>query len=181
MRSARPFGYIFADGRKQRDPLTPPEPSAPKPPFAIRAARPGDEAGLFELIRALAVYERLEHAVTGSAEDLGKHLFAPNARVEALVAESLGHMLGFALFFSSYSTFLARHGVYLEDLFVLEAQRRHGIGRALLGEVRRIAESRGAGRLEWSVLDWNQSAIDFYRSVGAEVLPDWRICRIRFG
>lgn len=147
----------------------------------IRAARAGDEVVLFDLIRALSVYERLEHAVTGSAEQLGRDLFAPSAKIEALIAELGGRAVGFALFFPSYSTFLTRHGVYLEDLFVLEPYRQQGIGRALLTEVKRLAEARGAGRLEWSVLDWNQSAIDFYRDFGAELLPDWRICRVRFG
>jgi GNAT superfamily N-acetyltransferase len=149
--------------------------------YSIRAARPGDERALFDLIRALSVYERLEHVVSGNAEQLGRDLFSPNAKIEALIAEIDERAVGFALFFTSYSTFLTRHGVYLEDLFVLEAHRRQGIGRALLTEVKRIAQARGAGRLEWSVLDWNQSAIDFYRAFGAELLPDWRICRVRFG
>jgi GNAT superfamily N-acetyltransferase len=133
---------------------------------------------LFELVKQLAVYEHLEHALRGSARELGQHLFGERPSAEALVAESGERLLGFALFFGTYSTFLTRPGIYLEDLFVLESERRRGIGRALLTEVRRIAEARGAGRLEWSVLDWNQDAIRFYRNFGAEVLPDWRICRL---
>ncbi|HWA71363.1 MAG TPA: GNAT family N-acetyltransferase [Polyangiaceae bacterium] len=144
----------------------------------IRAARPGDERGLFELVQQLAVFEQLSHVVSGSAEALGRHLFGERPAVEAIVAEAADRLLGFALFFGTYSTFLTRPGVYLEDLFVLESERGKGIGRALLSEVRRIAEARGAGRLEWSVLDWNENAIRFYRGFGAEVLPDWRICRI---
>jgi GNAT superfamily N-acetyltransferase len=94
------------------------------------------------------------------------------------VAEWEGAIVGFALFFANYSTFLTQPGIYLEDLFVLPQYRRQGIGRALLSSVAEIAKARGAGRLEWSVLDWNQSAIAFYEKMGADVLPDWRICRV---
>lgn len=151
------------------------------PGVVIRAARRGDQQALFELIRELAVFERLEQGVTGSAAELAEHLFGERPVAEAIVAERDGGALGFALFFTSYSTFLTRPGLYLEDLFVRESERGQGIGRALLAEVRRIAEARGAGRLEWSVLDWNENAIRFYEQVGATVLPDWRICRIRLG
>jgi len=146
--------------------------------WSIRAARPGDEGRLFELVNALARYERLAHAVTGSAEALGRHLFGERPLIEALLAEEAGVALGYALFFSTYSTFLTQPGVYLEDLFVLETHRRRGIGRALLSEVKRVAAARGAGRLEWTVLDWNANAIAFYESFGARVLPDWRLCRV---
>ena len=159
-----------------------PEPSQGSPPsarFSIRAALPGDEGALFDLVKALARYEQLEHAVTGSAQALRAHLFGDHPSAEALLAEDdSGAAIGFALFFSTYSTFLTRPGIYLEDLFVRESHRRRGVGRALLSEVRRIAEARGAGRLAWTVLDWNASAIAFYRSFGAEVLPDWRLCRV---
>jgi len=138
----------------------------------------GDEVALFALVQALAGYERLEHAVTGSAEALGRHLFGERPVVEALLAEADGKAIGYALFFATYSTFLTRPGLFLEDLFVLESHRRAGVGRALLTEVRRLAEARGAGRLEWSVLDWNASAIAFYESFGAVLLPNWRICRV---
>jgi GNAT superfamily N-acetyltransferase len=133
---------------------------------------------LFELVQQLAVFERLADKVSGSAEALARHLFGERPAAEAIVAETGERLLGFALFFGTYSTFLTRPGVYLEDLFVLESERGKGIGRALLSEVRRIAEARGAGRLEWSVLDWNENAIRFYRAFGADVLPDWRICRV---
>jgi GNAT superfamily N-acetyltransferase len=145
---------------------------------SIRRARSGDEHALFELVKALSRYERLEHAVRGSADTLGRDLFGPLPAAEALLAERGDEAVGFALFFSSYSTFLTKPGVYLEDLFVLESERGNGVGRALFDEVRRQAEARGAGRLEWSVLDWNAPAITFYEKLGATVLPDWRICRI---
>ncbi|HEY2901466.1 MAG TPA: GNAT family N-acetyltransferase [Polyangia bacterium] len=152
--------------------------------FSIRPAVEGDQRALFELIRALARFERLEEAVTGSADELGRHLFGDGAAgarplAEALLAEVAGAPVGFALFFTNYSTFLTRPGIYLEDLFVLENHRRQGVGQALLAAVRRIAEARGAGRLEWTVLDWNADAIAFYRRIGADVLPDWRLCRVR--
>ncbi|HVR63588.1 MAG TPA: GNAT family N-acetyltransferase [Polyangia bacterium] len=146
----------------------------------IRAAAPGDEHVLFELICSLARFEKLDHTVTGSAAALRAHLFGPRAAAEALLAEEDGGAVGFALFFPTYSTFLTKPGIWLEDLFVLETHRRRGIGRALLAEVRRIAEARGAGRLEWSVLDWNQNAIALYTRFGAQVLPEWRICRLTF-
>jgi GNAT superfamily N-acetyltransferase len=145
---------------------------------SIRPAQPGDEGRLFELVKALARYERLEHAVTGSAEALGRHLFGERPVIEALLAEERGVAVGYALFFGTYSTFLTQPGLYLEDVFVLETHRRRGIGRALLSEVKRVAVARGAGRLEWTVLDWNANAIAFYEGFGAQVLPDWRICRV---
>lgn len=148
--------------------------------FTIRAARPGDEAALFELIRELAEFERLTHLVTGSPAELGRDLFGEHPVAEALLAERDSVALGFALFFRSYSTFLTRPGLYLEDLYVRESERGRGIGKALLERVIAIARERGAGRLEWSVLDWNARAIAFYEKMGAKVLPDWRICRVTF-
>jgi GNAT superfamily N-acetyltransferase len=153
-------------------------PAASHPPARIRPAVPGDERVLFELIRLLARYERLELAVTGNARDLGEHLFGQRPLVEALIAEEGASAIGFALFFGTYSTFLTRPGIHLEDLFVLESHRGRGVGRALLAEVRRIAEARGVGRLEWTVLDWNAGAIAFYERMGAKILPDWRTCRV---
>jgi GNAT superfamily N-acetyltransferase len=146
----------------------------------IRRAVAGDEQKLFALIGELARYERLAREVTGDAATLAAHLFGDQPLAEALLAEDGGRAIGYALFFTTYSTFLTRPGLYLEDLFVLEGERRRGIGRALLTEVKRLAQERGAGRLEWTVLDWNESAIAFYRGFGAEVLPDWRLCRVRF-
>ena len=146
--------------------------------FTLRPAQRGDEHGLFLLIQALAEYEELSHAVRGSEAELGEDLFGTRPVAEACVVESEGRLVAFALFFSNYSTFLTRAGLYLEDIFVLPSYRRQGIGKALLARVAAVAVERNAGRLEWSVLSWNQSAISFYESVGASVLPDWRICRI---
>jgi len=152
--------------------------------YSIRPAVPGDEATLFRLIQSLAAYARLSHEVSGTAEALREHLFGARPAAEALVAEheadGAREAVGFALFFTNYSTFRTRPGLYLEDLFVVEAHRRHGVGRALLAEVIRTAEARGAGRLEWTVLQWNESAIAFYRGLGADVLPDYRVCRVSF-
>ena len=148
------------------------------PQFTIRPARPEDVSTLFELIKALADYEKLADQVTGSAEQLRSHLFGAHPCIEAIVAESEGQAIGFALFFTHYSTFLTKPGLYLEDLFVLPDYRSYGIGKALLSELAKLARSRNYGRLEWSVLDWNESAIGFYQRIGATVLPDWRICRV---
>jgi GNAT superfamily N-acetyltransferase len=146
--------------------------------FVIRKAERGDERGIFELIRALAEYEKLADRVTGSAENLGEHLFGARPACEALVAKRDGAMVGYALFFGSYSTFLTAPGVYLEDLFVLPNERRRGIGAALLSAVAKIALERGAARLEWSVLDWNTPALAFYEKLGAEKLDDWTVHRV---
>ena len=146
--------------------------------FSIRPARPGDEHGIFALVRALAEFEKLSDAVTGSAELLAQHLFGARPAAEALVVELSGELVAFALLFHNYSTFLTQPGLYLEDVFVLPAQRRLGIGRALLRALARLAVDRGCGRFEWSVLDWNANAIAFYEGLGANVLPDWRICRV---
>jgi GNAT superfamily N-acetyltransferase len=147
-------------------------------PLTIRSAIPSDGPILFELIQALAAYEKLSHGVTGSADRLEKHLFGDRPYAEAILAEWEGKTVGFALYFPNYSTFLTQPGIYLEDLFVLPAYRRRGIGKALFIHLAQLAVERGAGRLEWSVLDWNQPAIKFYKSIGALILDDWRICRM---
>ncbi|MEA5582021.1 GNAT family N-acetyltransferase [Nodularia harveyana UHCC-0300] len=144
----------------------------------LRFAEPADSEALFDLIKGLAEYEKLSHAVTGNALDLHEHLFGSPKYVEAILAEYAGQAVGFALFFSNYSTFLTKPGIYLEDLFVLPEYRRQGIGKALLSKLAQIAVERNCGRLEWSVLDWNESAQAFYRSMGATILDDWRICRV---
>lgn len=146
--------------------------------YNIRQAQRADAIAIFNLIQELAVFEKLTHQVTGTPEALADHLFGTPACAEAIVAESQGQLVGFALFFKTYSTFLTKPGLYLEDIFVREAYRSQGIGKALLKAVAQIAQERGYGRLEWSVLDWNESAIAFYEKMGAEVLPDWRICRV---
>ena len=148
------------------------------PELKIRSAQPSDVPAIFKLIKALAEYEKLSHAVTGSADALQEHLFGQRPYAEAILAEWQEIPAGFALFFCNYSTFLTKPGIYLEDLFVLPEYRRQGIGKAILTYLAQVAVERDAGRLEWSVLDWNQSAIEFYQSMGASVLPDWRICRV---
>lgn len=144
----------------------------------IRPATPEDIPVLFQLIQALAEYEKLTHLVTGTAEALNSHLFGDRPHAEAILAELDGLSVGFALFFPNYSTFLTKPGLYLEDIFVLPEYRRQGIGNAMLTYVAKLAFEREAGRLEWSVLDWNRSAIDFYEKMGATVLEEWRICRV---
>ncbi len=144
----------------------------------LRSATPADVPVLFCLIQALAEYEKLSHAVTGNAEALSEHLFGRHPYAEAVLAEYAGQPAGFALFFSNYSTFLTQPGIYLEDLFILPEYRRQGIGKAMLSYLAQLAVERGCGRLEWSVLDWNEPAIAFYRRMGASVLDDWRICRV---
>jgi GNAT superfamily N-acetyltransferase len=144
----------------------------------IRPAQPDDVTVLFELIQGLAEYENLSAAVTGNAEQLKEHLFGEPKYIEAILAEINGKGVGFALFFHNYSTFLTKPGIYLEDLFVLPEYRRQGIGKSLLQKLAQIAVARNCGRLEWSVLDWNVSAQKFYRSMGADILQDWRICRV---
>lgn len=152
--------------------------SHPNSMFEIRAATPADVPAIFSLIQALAEYEKLSHEVTGSIEQLHTHLFGEKPFVEAIVAIVDQKAIGFALYLHNYSTFLTKPGIYLEDLFVLPEYRGHGIGKALLTQLAQIAIERDCGRLEWSVLDWNESAIGFYQRMGATVLPDWRICRV---
>ncbi|PZO43224.1 MAG: GNAT family N-acetyltransferase [Pseudanabaena frigida] len=150
-----------------------------QPQFKIRLATIQDVPAIFSLILALADYEKLADKVTGDIETLQTDLFGENPCIEAIVAEiEPNQIVGFALFFTSYSTFLTRRGIYLEDLFVLSEYRGMGIGKALISNLAQIAVSRGYGRFEWSVLDWNEPAIAFYTRIGAEVLPDWRICRV---
>jgi len=144
----------------------------------LRPVEPADVPALFRLIQALAEYEKLSHAVTGNADALCEHLFGSQPYAEAILAEYAGQAVGFALFFPNYSTFLTLPGIYLEDLFVMPEYRRLGIGKAILSYLAQLAVARGCGRLEWSVLDWNEPAIAFYRCMGASVLNEWRICRV---
>jgi GNAT superfamily N-acetyltransferase len=146
--------------------------------FDIRPARPEDVGVIHAMIGALAEYEKLAHLCIASEADLDAALFGPRPAAEALIARKDGVPAAFALFFHNYSTFLGRRGLWLEDLFVLPAHRRQGCAQALLRALAAIARERNCGRFEWAVLDWNASAIDFYRSLGATVLPDWRIVRV---
>jgi GNAT superfamily N-acetyltransferase len=139
----------------------------------IRPATPSDVSALHALIRELALYERLEHQAVGTTEDLQTHLFGTRPYAEALVAEDDGRVVGFALFFHNYSTFLARPGLYLEDLFVLPEHRRKGHGRALLRELAGVAVQRRCGRFDWSVLHWNEPAMRFYAALGAQRMGEW--------
>lgn len=148
------------------------------PDLTLTPATPEDVPVVFDLIKALAAYEKLSHEVTGTTQQLAQALFGDRTYAEAILARWQGQPVGFALFFHNFSTFLAQPGLYLEDLFVLPDYRGKGIGKALLCYLADLAVERGCGRLEWSVLDWNQPAIDFYQHMGATVLPDWRICRV---
>jgi GNAT superfamily N-acetyltransferase len=146
--------------------------------LTIRFAEQADVPVLFQLIVGLAKYENLAHEVVGSEALLETHLFGDRPYIEALLAEVDGNPAGFALFFYNYSTFLTKPGIYLEDLFVMPDYRSQGIGKALLSYLAKLAVERDCGRVEWSVLDWNEPAIGFYQRMGATVLPDWRICRV---
>jgi GNAT superfamily N-acetyltransferase len=130
------------------------------------------------MIRSLADFERLAHLCTASESDLGDALFGAHPAAEALIAFDAAQAAGFALFYQTFSTFLGRRSLWLEDLFVRAPCRGRGCARALLRALASIAVERGCGRFEWAVLDWNARAIDFYRGLGAEVLPDWRIVRL---
>jgi len=148
------------------------------PACTIRFAEPRDTPTIFGLIAALAEYERLGHAVTGTEAELREHLFGARTFAEVLLAEVDGENVGFALFFHNYSTFLTRPGIYLEDLFVLPERRGRGYGKALLSCLARIATERGCGRLEWSVLNWNEPSIAFYTSLGAAQMGEWTVNRV---
>ena len=143
----------------------------------IRDAARGDVPAIHGLIRELAVYEKLDHLCTGTAQALEQSLFGAHRSADVLVAQVGDEIVGFALFFPTFSTFLARPGLWLEDLYVKPAHRSHGIGARLLRAVAGVAIERGCGRFEWAVLDWNAPAIGFYERLGATVLPDWRLAR----
>ncbi|MFP5397716.1 MAG: N-acetyltransferase family protein [Gammaproteobacteria bacterium] len=148
----------------------------------LRPAAPADLGAVVALIGELAAFERLTHLLQVTPEALHPHLFGDRPVAECLVAEvdrdGGAAVVGFALFFTNFSTFLGKPGLYLEDLYVQPAVRGRGIGRALLERLGALAVARGCGRFEWSVLDWNADAIRFYEKMGAAVLPDWRICRV---
>ena len=137
--------------------------------LVIRAAQPRDAERVWELIRGLAVYEKLEHRVTGSARQLARHLFGPRKIVDCLVALEGGSLIGYAMYYLIYSSFRAQPMMWLEDLFVEPARRGSGIGRALLHAVAAVAARRGCWRLSWAVLEWNETAIGFYESLGARL------------
>ena len=144
----------------------------------IRPATASDTSTICRLIHALADYERLSHEVSLDENQLREHLFGPRPYAEVLLAEDEGEVIGFALFFHNYSTFLGRPGLYLEDLFVKPEYRGKGHGRALLRAVVELAVERRCGRVECSVLNWNETAIGFYRSLGAVPLDEWKVYRL---
>lgn len=146
--------------------------------IAIRAARASDVATILGFIRDLAAYEKLAHEVVADEAQLHATLFGPRPAAEVLIAEHDGAAVGFALFFVSYSTFLAKPGLYLEDLFVRPAARGHGVGLALMARCAQLAVERGYGRFEWSVLDWNEPALAFYRKLGAAPMSEWTMQRL---
>lgn len=144
----------------------------------IRPANTNDASLILTFIRALAVYEKLEQEVTTTEELLRRNLFGENSPAEVLIATRNGEPAAFALFFQNFSTFLGRPGIYLEDLYVHEHLRGLGIGKILLTHIAKIAHERNCGRFEWSVLDWNQPAIDFYKSLGAKPMAEWTVYRL---
>jgi len=157
----------------------PTEPIAtPVPGLLLRHAAPRDAPQVVAFIRALAEYERLDHEMVADEADIAAALDGPRRVIDVVLAELDGRPAGFALYYYSFSTFVGRRGIYLEDLFVLPELRRRGIGRALLVYLAQLAEARGCGRLEWSVLDWNEPSIAFYRSLGAVGLDDWTVHRV---
>lgn len=141
--------------------------------ITIYPAQRADAGDILALIIELAEYELARNQVVATREDIEKTLFGPDAHAEALICAIDGEPVGYAVFFMSYSTWLGKPGLYLEDLYVGKRFRQHGAGKALLTHVASIAKTRGCGRLEWSVLDWNKSAIDFYDSIGANALSEW--------
>jgi GNAT superfamily N-acetyltransferase len=158
--------------------VTPPTTPAQTSPITLRAATPADVPTILSCIRALAEYERLEDACVATEELLRDALFGDRPAAEVVLAFDGDTIAGFALWFRSFSTFLARPGIYLEDLFVFPAYRRRGLGRRLLVHLASTAVERGYGRVDWAVLDWNEDAMRFYRSLGAVPIDEWTIFRL---
>ncbi len=146
--------------------------------LTLREATPADVPTILGFIKELAVYEKLEHQVVATEALLHEHLFGSRPAAEVVIAELDGRPVGFALYFQNFSTFVGRPGLFLEDLYVQPHARGHGVGKALLVHLAKLAVARGAGRFDWNVLDWNEPAIAFYQRLGATVLPDWRTCRL---
>jgi GNAT superfamily N-acetyltransferase len=146
--------------------------------LSIRRARPDDIAVVFALIKELAEYEKLTHEVEATEADIADALFGDLPRLFGEIAEWNGEVAGFAVWFVNFSTFAGRPGIYLEDLFVRPAFRRNGIGQALLGHLAAICLEKGWARLQWSVLDWNTPSVTFYKSLGAELMDDWTLCKV---
>lgn len=151
---------------------------SPSPRLQIDAAQPADAPLIVDLVRELAGYERLLEEVVLTPEDIHRDLFGPRPYAEAAIARIAGEPVGFALWFHNYSTFAGRPGLYLEDLFVRPAFRGRGYGEALLRHLARVATARGCARFEWSVLDWNEPALAFYRKLGAVGMDGWTVHRV---
>lgn len=139
----------------------------------IRQATPNDAQAIYDMIYELAVYEKAPEEVVTTPDEIRDSLFAADSKTEALICEVEGQVVGYAVFFTSYSTWLGRNGIYMEDLYISPDYRGNGAGKALLKTIARYAVERECGRLEWSVLDWNQPAIDFYLSIGAAAQSEW--------
>ncbi|WP_380181223.1 GNAT family N-acetyltransferase [Kalamiella sp. sgz302252] len=141
--------------------------------ITIRQAQPADAQTIYDMIYELAVYEKAPEEVVTTPAEIRDTLFGEESKTEALICEVDGATVGYAVFFTSYSTWLGRNGIYLEDLYISPAARGNGAGKALIRHIAQLAVQRRCGRLEWSVLDWNQPAIDFYKSIGAEPQSEW--------
>lgn len=146
--------------------------------FKVRPVQPGDVSAILGMIDELAEFEKLSHLVVINEAALADALFGPHPACEGLIGEEGGVAVAYALYFHNFSSFLGRKGLYLEDLYVQPACRGKGHARAVLKRLAAVAVERNCGRFEWSVLDWNENAIRFYKSLGADVMPDWRICRL---
>jgi GNAT superfamily N-acetyltransferase len=153
--------------------------STERPPsFHLRPAAEGDLALVLRFIRELAAYEKLAHEVTATEAGLRESLFSARPAAEVVLAFAGDQPVGFAVYFHTFSTFLGQRGLYLEDLFVVPEFRGHGLGRRLLAHVARVAVERGCGRMEWSVLDWNELALGVYRRIGASPMEEWTVQRL---
>ena len=146
--------------------------------FSLRKAAPGDAPLILDLVKGLAEYEKLSHEVVATLDDVERSLFVDDPKVFALIAEADGIPCGFALYFLNYSSFLGRHGLYLEDIYVLESHRGRGVGKAFLVRLAQIAKDADCGRMEWSVLNWNAPSIAFYESLGANAMDEWTTYRL---
>jgi len=146
--------------------------------FTVRPAKPDDVEAIHEMLIELAVYEKIDHLVEATTASTHEALFGSSPAAEALIAEDKNALIATAIYFQNYSTFMGRPGLYLEDIYVQPAHRGNGIGKSLMIELAKIARSRNCQRMEWTVLDWNTRAIDFYERLGAQTLPDWRIVRL---
>ena len=146
--------------------------------FSIRPVQAGDIPAIFGMIAELAEFEKLSHLLIVDEQKLHDALLGPQPACEGLIGEDNGAPVAYSLFFHNFSTFLGRKGLYLEDLYVKPEYRGKGYAKTMLKQLARLALQRDCARFEWSVLDWNENAIRFYQSLGADVMPDWRICRL---